>query len=121
MQPEKDIKFSEKKVDESWKEQAAREVNAAMPVASSPKPQQTQTSKIFLNFVTSLGLQTMIHLGEIPNPETRTKEVNLQAAREIIDLLNHLKAKTEGNLSAEEKDFFDSVLPELQMKFAEKA
>ena len=61
----------------------------------------------------------MMHLGEIPNPETQKREVNLEAAREIIDLLGQLKEKSQGNLSAEEMDFFNSLLPELQLKFSQ--
>ena len=45
----------EKKVDESWKQQAVRGV----PV----DPAQPQTEKAFMNLLNSLGLQAMIHLG----------------------------------------------------------
>ena len=127
---DKDIRFSEKRVDENYKEQASRDkgvVNSTsrrtsedsvktQPSASAPSP---KTSKIFLNFVTSLGYQALIHLGDMPNPETNEREVNLEGARGIIDLLMEIKLKTQGNLSAEEAQFFDSVLPEIQLKFSQ--
>ncbi|MBI3313315.1 MAG: DUF1844 domain-containing protein [Candidatus Omnitrophica bacterium] len=114
---DKDIRFSNKRVDESYKEQAARDKGTS---GSGSPPQSTaKTSKIFLNFVTSLGYQALIHLGDMPNPETNARETNLEAAREIIDLLTEIKLKTEGNRSPEEAKFFDSVLPELQIKFAQ--
>jgi len=56
----------------------------------------------------------------MPNPATQTTEVNVDAVREIIDLLNVLKEKTAGNLSDEEQYFFDHFLPDLQLKFAAK-
>lgn len=128
----KDIRFTQKKIDDSWKDQVQREQGkAAAAPASGPSGRTPQaapppaaeakpTSKPYLNFITSLGLQAMMHLGEMPNPETQTAEVNLDAAREILDLLVALKEKSEGNLSREEKQFFFSFLPELQLKFAQK-
>lgn len=122
---DKDIRFTEKKIDESWKDQAAREKgkagdSPATPAADKSKPgTEPKTSKPFLNFITSLGFQAMMHLGEIPNPETKTREINIDAAREIIDLLVDLKAKTQGNQSPEESRFFTSALSEIQLKFAQ--
>lgn len=130
---DKDIRFTEKKIDESWKEQAFREKvtqpkttpkSAPEPPVDTPKPvkaDSAKTSKPFFNFINSLGFQAMIQLGEIPNPETNVKEVNLDACREIIDLLNSLKEKTQGNWGDEEEYFFTRFLPELQLKFASKA
>lgn len=120
---EKDIRFSEKKVDDSWKEQIEREKGAARPVEpqavkrdATPKP----TSKPFLSLLNSLVFQAMVHLGEIPNPETREAEVNLEAAKEVIELLVAMRAKSAGNTSPEETEFLNSALSELQMKFSGK-
>lgn len=124
---EKDIRFTEKKVDESWKEQAAKgkgEEKRSPQVSQSKtepagKEKQRVTSKPFLNLLHSLGFQVMMHLGEIPNPDTGAKEPNLEAARQIIDLITQIREKTQGNLSTEENEFFSTVLPELQLKFAQ--
>jgi hypothetical protein len=120
---EKDIRFSEKKVDDSWKEQIEREKGAARPSESqaakkdsSPKP----TSKPFLSLLNSLVFQAMMHLGEIPNPETREGEVNLEAAKEVIELLLAVRSKSLGNTSPEETEFLNSALSELQLKFSGK-
>ena len=128
MSTEKDIRFTEKKVDEGWKDSASREkTNVSGASAAAPKSDSGQsssktakTSKGFVNLVTSLGLQAMIHLGEVPNPETQIQEVNTQAAREVIDLLVMIQEKTQGNLSSEENQLIQSLVPELQMKFAQK-
>ena len=122
MPEEKDIRFAQKKVDEGWKDQAVREKQGmGEPRAQSEKKRQPQASKPFVNLLSSLGLQAMIHLGEVPNPETHQGETDLKSAREIIELLIALKAKTQGNASPEESEIFESLLPELQMKFARKA
>jgi len=109
----KDVRFSEKKVDSNWKEQT-------QPDESSQNKESTKTSKAFLNLLSSLGVQVLMQLGEIPNPETKVVEVNLAAAEDILDLLGVMKKKTQGNLSDEEQHFFDSFLPEIQLKFSQK-
>ncbi len=117
MKQDKDIRFTEKKVDSSWKEH----IVASQSTAPEPS-QQTQkvaTSKIFLSLVQSLGIQALMHLGAIPNPMTNETEVNHEAAKEAIDLLMTLRDKTSGNLSPEEQKILDSLLSELQIKFSQ--
>ena len=112
---DKEVRFTEKKVDDSWKEDVTRE-------RGTPKPEPGQRPPLTLaNFVTSLGYQTLMHLGELPNPETRQKHLDLEAAKETIDLLILLESKTRGNQTPEETQLFKTLLPELQMKFVEKA
>lgn len=120
---EKDIRFPEKKVDLSWKDQIDRDRNAAVAVPPSSKPDQAniKTSPDFMNFLKSLATQALMSLGEIPNPMTGQREVDLGAAREMIDLLTVLKEKTQGNCSAEENAIFVSLLPELQLKFSQQS
>ncbi len=135
MENNKDIRFVNKKVDESWKEQASREKetlanrpdtkgSASSSSASKPSAQpaaELPTSREFINLLSSLGYQAMMHLGEIPEPSTGQKEVNLEAAKEIIDLLAALQVKTEGRRSSEESQVLKSIVPELQMKFSQIA
>lgn len=121
---EKEIKFTEKKVDDSWKDQVSKEKGTA-PLSQapegSPRKNSPKTLKPFISLLSSLGYQAMFHLGEIPNPETQQPEINLEAAKEIIDLLLALKDKTEGHLSPEESEVFSTLLPELQLKFSQRA
>lgn len=118
MEFDKDIRFTEKKVDESWKEQAENvKAKAAPPAAPSAK--QPETSKIFLNLVQSLGYQALMHLGEIPDPATQQRELNPEAAKEAIDLLVVLRDKTRGNLSKDEKEILETLVTQLQIKFSQ--
>lgn len=116
---DKDIRFSGKKIDDDWKEQVAREKGTEREKLDTSRDPSSEPS-ILLNFLTSLGVQAMIQLGELAHPETKKQEINLDAAREIIDLLVVLKDKTKGNTSKEEAEFFAAALPELQIKFAQK-
>lgn len=115
---DKEIHFTEKKVDESWKEDVTR-------VKKEPKPAEPPPEKksglSFSAFLTSLGYQTLMHLGELPHPETQERQIDLDQAKETIDLLILLESKTKGNRTPEEDQLLKTLLPELQMKFVGKA
>ena len=137
MEPDKDIRFSEKKVDESWKEQAEsvkakaapQSVGARQPsvgqgqaaAAAGPaaKFKPAETSKTFLSLVQSLGYQALMNLGEIPNPMTQQTELSPEGAKEAIDLLIALRDKTQGNLTDDEKKMLETLLTQLQIKFSQ--
>ena len=99
---------------------------------ASQEPSQTEDAKStaeqdpsqgvnFASFLLSLATTGMVHLGEIPEPSSGQKMEDLEAARQMIDILGILKEKTEGNLSAEESHLLENVLYELRMKFMGKS
>ena len=65
----------------------------------------------FSSFVLSLATTGMVHLGEIVDPAVGQKQENLAAAKQLIEILSLLKEKTEGNLSAEEAQLLEGLLP----------
>ena len=111
---DKEVRFTEKKVDQSWKEDIAKEKGK-----SSPEP-APQTGISFAAFLSSLGYQALIHLGAIPHPETKDLQIDIEAAKETIDLLVLLESKTKGNRTPEEETLLKNLLAELQIKFVEK-
>lgn len=84
-------------------------------------PSATTLPKIdFATFVLSLSTSALVHMGRAPDPHTgQPVEKNLDLARETIDLLELLQAKTLGNLDAEEAQLLESLLYELRMQFVE--
>lgn len=112
---DKDVRFTEKKVDQSWKENVVRE-----KVTAEPQPSPDEKTLSLSTFLTSLGYQILIHLGEIPHPVTQEKIVDLIAAKETIDLLALLERKTQGNRTPEEDKLIKTLIPEMQMKFVQK-
>lgn len=133
---------NKKYVDESWKEQAFEEKdkltdNEAQQASGTTEPEtQAQTPPEsdttgddtghthevevnFLNYVTSLGFQAMIFMGDIPNPMTNETEKNLTQAKFLIDTLTMLKEKTTGNLNDQEKNLLESSIYELQMRYVQ--
>jgi hypothetical protein len=138
----------EKYVDESWKESAAQEkerldgtdagASAARrgeePPGAAAAPEQEEGGARhndaaghqagaggvdFLNYISGLGYQAMVFLGEIPNPVTNQPEKNLAQAKFVIDTLILLQGKTKGNLTKQEEDMLNMTAYELQVKYVE--
>jgi len=96
------------------------------PLSSSPQtppedvPQAGAEPQLdFFNYIASLGFQTMIFLGEMPNPVTNKTEKNLKQAKFLIDTLVILRDKTKGNLSKEEDDLLNGSIYELQLRYVD--
>lgn len=75
----------------------------------------------FAAFVISLSTQALAHLGEMPNPIDGTTRVDLNASRQIIDIIAMLRDKTKGNLDEAESALVDDALYDLRMKYVERA
>jgi hypothetical protein len=75
----------------------------------------------FASFVFSLSTQALVHLGEVPDPIDGTAHTNLEAARQIIDILAILAEKTRGNLDEAESSLLESALYDLRMRFVDRA
>ncbi len=71
----------------------------------------------FSGFILSLNASALIHLGEIPDPHSKKREVNIPAAKHTITILEILAEKTEGNLTEEEKQFLDDMIYNIRMKY----
>lgn len=71
----------------------------------------------FGTFALSLGTSALVHLGEIPENEGGEVRVDLELARQTIDLLGMLAEKTKGNLTREEDDMLRNLLTDLRMRF----
>jgi hypothetical protein len=71
----------------------------------------------FSTFILSLSTSALVHLGELPDPITNKKEINLQLAKQTISIIEMLKDKTKGNLTSEEESLIDSVLYDVRLKY----
>ncbi len=71
----------------------------------------------FSTFILSLSTSTLMHLGELPNPETNQLEKNLPLAKQTIDLIDMLKKKTAGNLDTDEDQLITNLLYDLKLKY----
>jgi len=72
-------------------------------------------------FIFSLSSSALVHLGEIPEPDTKATGVDLPMARQIIDTLGLLQEKTRGNLDPNEDRLLKSVLYDLRLRYVQKS
>ncbi len=73
----------------------------------------------FTAFILGLASSTLIHLGAAPHPETGAASVELTLAQQSLSLLEMLRAKTKGNLDAEEEKLFANLLTELRLRYVD--
>ncbi len=67
--------------------------------------------------VNMLTTNAMVFLGQIPTPGSQQYMRNLPQAQHMIDLLMVLREKTRGNLTQEEEQMLQELLPQLQMAY----
>jgi hypothetical protein len=91
-------------------------IPAAAPAADAPK-----RSPAFENLIRSLGQNAAMLLGGYADPQTGQPVMDLEGAREMIDMLDALRDKTRGNLSPEEDTLLLDVLGNLKLAFMEMA
>ncbi len=84
--------------------------------------ENTQLPEVtFSTFVLSLASSTLMHLGEVPNPDTQKKEKNLLLAKHSIDLLTMLEEKFRTGLTADESKLLQDLLYEVRIKFVQQS
>lgn len=79
---------------------------------SVPPPEAT-----FGDVVQTFGLQALLACGKIMNPITQKYEKNIELARFHIGVLQMLREKTKGNLTADETMALDEILHQARMAF----
>jgi hypothetical protein len=73
----------------------------------------------FATFVLSLGSSVLVHLGEMPGPDGEKLPVDLALAKQTIDILGLLEAKTKGNLTDAEAKLLGTLLYDLRIKYVD--
>ena len=73
----------------------------------------------FYDLVAVLAEPVSLYLGDIPLPDGQNAE-NLEMARLHIDLLDVLRQKTAGNVSAQESGVLEDVLYRLRLRYVQK-
>ena len=81
-----------------------------MPTASEADPR-------FNEFIILQAQNAGLFLGQIPNPHSGEKQINLRAAKSVIDSLEMLTSKTRGNLTGSEEKLLATALDNLRPLF----
>jgi hypothetical protein len=99
--------------------------SASAPPSARPEDAATATpgrerrapsadlQQVFLMFASA----ALINLGEAPDPVSGERGVDLDQAREAIDVLLLLRDKTNGNRTDQESRFLEEILYDVQMRF----
>lgn len=127
-----------KKVDEDWKRRAQEEKKLHLrgPVSEPPPPASAEPRRSepsepgphppsragrtpFMDFLNGLATEVLIYLGAVAHPQTGQAVYAPDQAKQTIDLLHLLEAKTKGNLTLEEAQLLRTILHELRLAFVE--
>lgn len=112
---------SERPAEQGSEKPAAQESTSSESAFSS-KGTRTETPPVdFSSFLISLATTALVHLGEIPDPATGEASENLEAGKQMIEIISVLKEKTKGNLAEDENRLLDELLYELRMKYLARA
>ena len=76
-----------------------------------------RSATLFLQLVLGLQQSGMMALGKLMNPLSRKIETDLEMARDTIDTLAGIEARTRGNLEADEARVLRQALTDLRMNY----
>jgi Domain of unknown function (DUF1844) len=74
----------------------------------------------FADFIEPLIAQAYMSLGMLRDPYGKKPQIDVGAARQMIEILTMLKDKTAGNLTPDEDDFLSTHLGELKLAFVQR-
>ena len=98
-----------------------KEIKNQEEQTNSSEEKKTEPFQVdFSTFIMSLTSSAFYHLGDMPDPSTGKKEVNLPAVQQTIDMLIMLREKTKGNLKEDEEKLIEQLIYELQVKYVAK-
>ena len=118
-----------KRVDEDWKRSAKKSEDALESENASKGSKDASTGRAstsseavagpvdFSALISSLAVQTLVHLGQVPDPLTGEKHCDMERAKHTIGLIEILHEKTKGNLTEEESRLIDDTLYGLRMSY----
>ncbi len=100
-------------------ERTASKAGAKEPSPPPPAAEPPRRSPAFENLIRMLGSNAAMVLGAYADPRTGQPIVDPEAARELIDMLDALREKTEGRLAPEEDTLLLDLLGKLKMTYLE--
>jgi Domain of unknown function (DUF1844) len=119
-------------VDEDWKTQVQAEKEAAsQPPREEPGEAPAKDSGDGAGqdvplppasleiLIGSLATQAMVSLGIFPNPATNEIQRLPHQAKHLVDMLQVLQEKTEGNRTAEESTMLEDTVHQLRMAYVQ--
>lgn len=128
-------------LDKRWEDEAAKKAGSPASPKGQPKGSETrgaspeaaanfddevtstepaiESSRPFQMLVDFLTRNAAAMLGGMADPRTGQAFLDLEGAREVIDMLDVLREKTEGNLAKADENLLVEVLGSLKLTFME--
>jgi hypothetical protein len=98
------------------KQEAPRAAEPQRPEPGPGTPRDLPPAD-FTMLVNMLVTNAMVFLGQMPAPGSQQYMRNLPQAQHMINLLMALREKTRGNLTSDEEQMMQDLLPQLQMAY----
>jgi hypothetical protein len=76
-------------------------------------------SALFGQMVFQLANMALMLMGKLPNPQNGETLLDLEAAKQFVDQLEMLEAKTKGNLTRDESNLLKQALTTTRMTFVQ--
>jgi hypothetical protein len=119
-------------IDEDWKSQVQAEKEAAAKAKPADAPRSAATASGNLDdmpmppasfelLLTMLATEALVALGQVPHPATGQVQTHRNQAKYLIDMVEMLRNKTQGNLTPGEQQLIESLLHQLRLVFVETA
>lgn len=80
----------------------------------------SRDAALFLQLVLGLQQAAMVALGKLMNPMSGKLDRNLEAAKNTIDTLGAIEARTGGNLEPDEQRVLTQVLTDLRLNYVDE-
>ena len=104
---------------EQFRAKPALGVAAPGAEAAGLPAESTAPSRGFQMLVDFLARNAAAVLGGMADPRTGKAFVDLEGARDLIDMLDALREKTQGNLAADDEQLLVEILGSLKLTFME--
>lgn len=108
-----------KAVKAGGSKQAAQPSAAPAAPAAEPAAEEHAPSRGFQILVDFLTRNTAAMLGGMADPRTGQAFVDLEGARELIDMMDALRETTRGNLAKADEDLLIEVIGSLKLTYME--
>ena len=90
-----------------------------MEEGTPESPKKTLPKIDFSGFILSLYSSGLVQLGNVEDPSTGKKSINLDLAKHSIDMIAMLEEKTRGNLTNDEMNLLKALLSEIRIAYVE--
>ena len=96
------------------------EATAPAAVPQAPPKDAPASSVAFQKLIDFLAQNAVVCLG-VPDPRTGQAFIDLDTARELIDMMEALREKSAGNLAPDDDRLLGEVLGQLQLTFLDRS